>query len=56
MDKETKAKIAGPKWVKKANQWCVTITSISKTKQKKVQTQEWFSIEEEAKEYISKNT
>jgi hypothetical protein len=45
-------KILGPKFVKKANQWCVTVI-IEETKDKKgSQKQEWFSSEYKAEEYI----
>lgn len=45
-------KVTEPKWVKKANQWCVTTvenTSGKGTKHDTRQTQYWFSTEEEAK-------
>lgn len=45
-------KITKPKWVKKANQWCVTTikNNDSKTSSKHAVTQTlyWFSSEEEA--------
>ncbi len=44
-------KITSPKWVKKANQWCLTTienTSGKGTKHDTRQTQYWFSTEEEA--------
>lgn len=44
-------KITSPKWVKKANQWCVTSIEALDGKSSKHavrQTQHWFSTEEEA--------
>ena len=44
-------KVTNPKWVKKANQWCVTTienTSGKGTKHDTRQTQYWFSTEAEA--------
>lgn len=44
-------KITSPKWVKKANQWCVTSIEALDGKSSKHdtrQTQHWFSTQEEA--------
>lgn len=41
-------KITNPKWVKKANQWCITtIQPTENSKHNVKQTQYWFSSEDE---------
>ena len=46
-------KIHGPKFVKKANMWLVSVTSESKTKRgTPKQEMEWFFTEEEAHKFI----
>ena len=42
-----------PKYVKKADQWVVTI--VNQEKDKTSQTQEWFSTEKKVLEYFNKN-
>ena len=44
--KEVETRVVGPKFVKNARQWCVTIMG-------KIQKQEWFSTKEEAQKFIT---
>ena len=46
-------KITRPKFVKKANQWVITIID-GQERGKKTQRQKWFSTEEEALESMKK--
>lgn len=41
--------ITGPKWVKRAHQWCVTV--INKGQNKTSQENKWFSSKDEAENY-----
>jgi len=45
-------RIIGPKLVKRANAWCVTV--FTEGKNGGVQTQHWFNSEQEALDFIKK--
>lgn len=48
-------RVTSPKFVKKANLWCVSIFKETSGKKEFVQTQEWFESKEAAEAFIEKN-
>ena len=51
--------VLGPRFVRKAGLWCVTLRSVggnvgTKQGQRVIQKQEWFTSELQAKEFVNK--